>query len=71
MTVLMSHPTRRFGAQPCFEGTSFPVDALFVNLAAGERLDIILNNSPPITREAPLVREACRLIRDKTVEAAC
>src|SRR4051794_8174080 len=30
--------------QPCFHGTRTPIDVLFVNLAAGERLDVILEN---------------------------
>src|SRR5215207_5769390 len=33
--------------QPCFEGTSTPIDVLFVNLAAGERLDVILDRKRP------------------------
>jgi uncharacterized protein (DUF433 family) len=38
--------------QPCFEGTSTPIDVLFANLAAGERLDVILDHFPTIRREA-------------------
>ena len=44
--------------QPCFEGTRTPVDVLFVNLAAGERLDVVLASTPAITREAGLAPEA-------------
>jgi uncharacterized protein (DUF433 family) len=60
------------GGQPCFAGTSIPVDALFVNLAAGERLDVILDGYPGITREAAVgvLREACRLIRERVIESA-
>jgi hypothetical protein len=43
-----------------------------VNLGAGERLDVILNSYPAITREAAVgvLREACRLIREKSLERA-
>ena len=60
------------GGEPCFDGTSVPVDALFVNLAAGERLDVILSSYPAITREAAvgLLREACRLIRERALQGA-
>jgi uncharacterized protein (DUF433 family) len=60
------------GGQPCFEGTSVPVDALFVNLAAGERLDVILNSYPAIGRHAAVevLREACRLVREKALQTA-
>jgi uncharacterized protein (DUF433 family) len=60
------------GGEPCFEGTSIPVDALFVNLAAGERLDVILNSFPAITRKAAVevLREACGLVREKALERA-
>jgi len=46
--------------QPCFEGTSTPIDVLFANLAAGERLDVILDHFPTITRAAAVavLREA-------------
>ena len=60
------------GGEPCFDGTSLPVDALFVNLAAGERLDVILNSYPAITREAAVgvLREACRLLRLEALKSA-
>ena len=60
------------GGQPCFDGTRVPVDVLFVNLAAGERLDVILNSFPDLTREAAVtvLREACRLIRERALENA-
>ncbi len=43
-----------------------------MNLAAGERLDVILNSFPAITREAAVkvLREACRLVRQKALEGA-
>lgn len=52
--------------QPCFEGTATPIDVLFVNLAAGERLDVVLEHAPEIRRDAALavLREACRMIRE-------
>jgi uncharacterized protein (DUF433 family) len=55
--------------QPCFEGTRTPVDVLFVNLAAGERL---LASTPAITREAAIgvLREACRLVREHAMAEA-
>jgi len=58
--------------QPCFEGTRTPVDVLFVNLAAGERLDVVLASTPAITREAALavLREACRLMRERAMAEA-
>lgn len=58
------------GGQPCFEGTRTPVDVLFVNLAAGERLDAILHSFPAITREAAVsvLREACRLVRERALD---
>ena len=58
------------GGEPCFEGTTVPVDVLFVNLAAGERLDVIIDCYPAISREAALglLREACEMIRRKAVE---
>jgi uncharacterized protein (DUF433 family) len=60
------------GGEPCFEGTSIPVDALFVNLAAGERLDVILDSYPGIRREAAVevLRDACRLVRERAIENA-
>ena len=60
------------GGEPCFEGTSVPVDALFVNLAAGERLDVILDSYPAISREAAVevLRDACRLVRERVIENA-
>ena len=58
--------------QPCFEGTRTPVDVLFVNLAAGERLEVVLASTPAITREAAIavLREACRLVRDRAMAEA-
>ena len=58
--------------QPCFEGTRTPVDVLFVNLAAGERLDVVLDSTPAITREAAIavLREACRLVRERAMADA-
>ena len=58
--------------QPCFEGTHTPVDVLFVNLAAGERLEVILASTPAITREAAIgvLREACRLVREHAMAEA-
>jgi uncharacterized protein (DUF433 family) len=55
--------------QPCFEGTRTPVDVLFVNLAAGERLDVVLDSTPDISREAAIavLREACRLVRERAM----
>jgi uncharacterized protein (DUF433 family) len=60
------------GGEPCFAGTDVPVDALFVNLAAGERLDVVLHNFPGVTHQAALavLREACRLVRERALEAA-
>jgi uncharacterized protein (DUF433 family) len=60
------------GGEPCFTGTRVPVDALFVNLAAGERLDAILNSYPGVSRAAAVaaLREACRLLRERVIEAA-
>jgi uncharacterized protein (DUF433 family) len=60
------------GGQPCFEGTHIPVDALFVNLAAGERLDVLLYGYPEITREraVAVLKEACLLIRERALEDA-
>jgi uncharacterized protein (DUF433 family) len=73
MTVshVISNPEVLEG-QPCFEGTSVPVDALFVNLAAGERLDVILDSYPAVTRKAAVgvLREACRLIRESAIRDA-
>ena len=58
--------------QPCFEGTRTPVDVLFVNLAAGERLDVVLDSTPTIPRAAAiaLLREACRLVRARAMADA-
>src|SRR3954466_10122732 len=52
--------------QPCFEGTSTPIDFLFANLAAGERLDVILDHFPTITRQAAVavLRESLRRVRE-------
>jgi uncharacterized protein (DUF433 family) len=52
--------------QPCFEGTSTPIDVLFANLAAGERLDVILDHFPTIRREAAVavLRESLRMVRE-------
>jgi uncharacterized protein (DUF433 family) len=57
------------GGQPCFAGTRIPVDALFVNLAAGEHLDTILNSYPGLTRESAVavLKEACRLVRERVL----
>ena len=68
----ISSKSNVLGGEPCFEGTSVPVDALFVNLAAGERLDVILNSYPAITRKASVevLREACRLVRETALENA-
>jgi len=51
--------------QPCFEGTSTPIDVLFVNLAAGERLDVILEHFPTIRRETAVavLRESLQRLR--------
>ena len=58
--------------QPCFEGTQTPVDVLFVNLAAGERLDVILDGYPGVTHEAAVtvLREALRLVRERAFAEA-
>lgn len=58
--------------QPCFEGTHTPVDVLFVNLAAGERLEVVLASTPAITRDAAIgvLREACRLVRERAMAEA-
>jgi uncharacterized protein (DUF433 family) len=58
--------------QPCFEGTSTPIDVLFANLAAGERLDVILDHFPTIQREAAvaLLRESLRMLREEAMVAA-
>jgi uncharacterized protein (DUF433 family) len=58
--------------QPCFAGTRTPVDVLFANLAAGERLDVILEHYPGVTREAAVdvLQEACRLVRQSAMEEA-
>ena len=58
------------GGQPCFEGTEVPVDALFVNLAAGERLDVVLGNFAGVTHNAAIavLREACRLVRERALD---
>jgi uncharacterized protein (DUF433 family) len=55
--------------QPCFEGTSTPIDVLFANLAAGERLDVILDHFPTIRREAAVavLRESLRMIREEAM----
>jgi len=55
--------------QPCFEGTSIPIDVLFVNLAAGERLDVILNHFPSITRNAAvaILRESLHRLRKQAM----
>ena len=55
--------------QPCFEGTSTPIDILFVNLAAGERLDVILNHFPTIRREAAVavLRESLHRLRQQAM----
>lgn len=60
------------GGQPCFAGTDVPVDALFVNLAAGERLDVVLGNFRGVTHEAAIavLREACRLVRERALDLA-
>jgi uncharacterized protein (DUF433 family) len=60
------------GGQPCFAGTRIPVDALFVNLAAGERLDVLLYSYPEITRESAVavLKEACRLVRERALDEA-
>src|SRR5215218_5523210 len=52
--------------QPCFEGTSTPIDVLFANLAAGERLEVILEHFPTIRREAAvaMLRESLRMVRE-------
>src|SRR5215204_1539251 len=56
------------GQQPCFEGTSTPIDVLFANLAAGERLDVILDHFPTITRAAVAVlRESLRRVREEAM----
>ena len=44
-------------------GTSTPIDVLFANLAAGERLDVTLDHFPNIRREAVL-RESLRMVRE-------
>jgi uncharacterized protein (DUF433 family) len=53
--------------QPCFAGTRVPIDVLFVNLAAGERLDAILNSFPGVSRQAAVavLRQACQLVRER------
>jgi uncharacterized protein (DUF433 family) len=58
--------------QPCFEGTSTPIDVLFVNLAAGEPLGVILDHFPTITRAAAVavLRESLRLVRDEAMADA-
>jgi uncharacterized protein (DUF433 family) len=55
--------------QPCFEGTSTPIDVLFANLAAGERLDVILDHFPTIRREAAVavLRESLRMVRERAM----
>jgi len=55
--------------QPCFEGTSTPIDVLFANLAAGERLDVILDHFPTIPRDAAVavLRESLRLVREEAM----
>jgi uncharacterized protein (DUF433 family) len=55
--------------QPCFEGTSTPIDVLFANLAAGERLDVILDHFPTITRAAAVavLRESLRRVREEAM----
>jgi uncharacterized protein (DUF433 family) len=60
------------GGQPCFTNTNIPLDALFVNLAAGERLDVIIGAFAGVSREAAvaILREACRLLRERALEAA-
>ncbi len=58
--------------QPCFAGTRTSVDVLFVNLAAGERLEVILEYYPGLTREAAIdaLQEACRLLRQSAMKEA-
>ena len=60
------------GGQPCFAGTRIPVDALFVNLAAGEHLDAVLNSYPDLGRESAvaMLKEACRLVREQVLDGA-
>jgi uncharacterized protein (DUF433 family) len=60
------------GGQPCFADTNVPIDALFVNLAAGERLDVIIDCFAGLSREAAvaILREACQLVRERALEAA-
>src|SRR3954449_3874689 len=55
--------------QPCFEGTSTPIDILFVNLAAGERLDVVLEHFPTIRREmaVAVLRESLQLLRQQAM----
>jgi uncharacterized protein (DUF433 family) len=55
--------------QPCVEGTSTPIDVLFANLAAGERLDVILDHFPTIRREAAVavLRESLRRVREEAM----
>src|SRR3954471_6642341 len=54
--------------QPCFEGTSTPI-ILFVNLAAGERLDVILEHFPTIRREmaVAVLREGLQRLRQQAM----
>jgi uncharacterized protein (DUF433 family) len=58
------------GGQPCFTDTTIPVDALFVNLAAGERLEVILDAFPGLSREAAIgvLRDACQLVRQRALD---
>lgn len=60
------------GGQPCFANTNTPIDVLFVNLAAGERLDVIIDCFPGVSRKAAvaILRDACRLVREHALEGA-
>lgn len=58
------------GGQPCFGGTRVPVDALFVNLAAGDPLDLILLDYPTIDPRAAVaaLRWGLTFVRREALE---
>lgn len=44
----------RMGGVPCFHGTRVPVKTLFDYLAAGDSLDVFLDDFPTVKREQAL-----------------
>lgn len=48
---LITSDPDRLGGTPCFAGTRVPVKTLFDHLAAGDPLDVFLDDFPDISRE--------------------